>query len=119
MKKTYKLSPNGTTSDRREAKKLATERGEPLLYEGGIRRYGRSRLQDGADCPFRIQSGLRTWLDDTTDAPHHTEVLRGFYREIVPPSGKKGHDFCGYCGADNGATGELRHGWECYWCGCV
>jgi hypothetical protein len=37
-------------------------------------------------------------------------------RENIIPEGKEGHDFCHYCGADNGLNGEYRQGFDCYQC---
>lgn len=47
------------------------------------------------------------------------QVQRVVVRYYVRPSAlaPAGHDVCLYCGADNGLRGELREGFDCYYCG--
>ena len=85
----------------------------------GIIRYG--EVTTGVPSNFRqtysYQDGLRAYFNRET-GEYCTKVIKDFFKDIShTPEGKEHHDYCGYCGADNGEFGELRQGWDCYMCG--
>jgi hypothetical protein len=57
------------------------------------------------------QDGLRWWSDG--------DIIRipGYFTRDIPDPGFEGHDFCPWCGTNNGLNGCLREGWDCYGCG--
>ena len=48
--------------------------------------------------------------------------LENYDNSLIQQGKEIGHDICGYCGTDNGIYipgrgGELRNGFDCYYCG--
>lgn len=83
------------------------------------------------DCKRRYQDAIRTfvfWQECTLANPRGAippgEYRRGqivtvqvpaHYSETTTPL--PDHDYCGWCGADNGPAGEYRQNWDCHRCG--
>lgn len=44
-------------------------------------------------------------------------IAKDYFSRWKPHEEFKSRDVCQYCGVDNGATGELRQGWDCWNCG--
>ena len=86
---------------------VPTEEGVYLISTSPV---GEPRIREGQDCSFEEQNAEHLFSDGTT------RISERYYSRIIVPKGKEGHDFCGYCGADNGVNGILRVGFDCYNC---
>lgn len=66
---------------------------------------------------YRLEEKLHVWelVQDAIDKDG--KVSYGYFSYQLIPEADREHDFCLYCGADNGPHGELRQGFDCYWCG--
>jgi hypothetical protein len=50
-------------------------------------------------------------------AGNYCYVSENYYTYYKPKADLEGHDICLYCGTDNGYKGELRQGFDCFYCG--
>lgn len=80
-------------------------------FEMSTKPIGDPYKSPGVDVNFLVTDACRTWSDGQQD------LVVGYYKQIQVPKELKGHDICSYCGADNGAHGEHRVGFNCWLCG--
>jgi len=77
---------------------------------GKIQISGPLQMKRKGDMTEGMRGSILIWSDG------EIETLRNYERgDVVYHQGEG--DYCCYCGGFNGERGELRQGWDCYFCG--
>lgn len=83
---------------------------EELLFEVAMVPFGEPRVKVGSCADYEFRDGRCLWSNGKI------EIFPDYFKRIIPHPGMEDHDFCSYCGTDNGLHGALRECHDCWRC---
>lgn len=87
---------------------------EQLVYSSYLSLNSYGEWQGFGDTKVRYSDGIQVFVGLETQAQLY-RVKKAWQKEMQYPN--PDHDYCSYCGTDNGLYGEYRVGFDCCYCG--